>query len=100
MCSSAFRTRGWAWRRLCASECSSRSSPRNQRARGPARAWQRCWDPTQADTDDETFSRGGEQIVREPTRRMWLEEGVHLIEKPFAVEDLFRCVREVLDGDG
>jgi len=28
-----------------------------------------------------------------------LEEGVHLIEKPFSAVNLFRCVREVLDGD-
>ncbi len=28
-----------------------------------------------------------------------LEKGVHLIEKPFAADNLFRCVREVLDGD-
>jgi FixJ family two-component response regulator len=27
-----------------------------------------------------------------------LEEGVHLIDKPFSGENLFRCVREVLDG--
>ena len=28
-----------------------------------------------------------------------LEEGVHLIEKPFSAENLLRTVREVLDGD-
>jgi hypothetical protein len=27
-----------------------------------------------------------------------LEEGFHLIEKPFAAENLLRKVREVLDG--
>jgi len=28
-----------------------------------------------------------------------LREGVRLIEKPFAADDLLRCVREILDGD-